>query len=193
MAPRTARTLPLRRDKFNVSGFVAYLAANGCEVGTPTNPYEVVRYRAYWQGSKAPVTHIVYAKETGLLTWMGGSQGHYRSFLDGAALVGIAPPFVSKFEGPQAAPAEQRLSKGKHGKTAASRAALLARDGDDCWFCGEPLGDDCTIEHLVPKSRGGANALANYALAHKQCNAAAANKPLVEKIAMRARLRGERV
>lgn len=191
MAPRATRTLPIRRDRFDVPGFVAFLAANGCEVGSPTNPYEVVRYRAYWQGSQRPITHIVYAKETGLLTWMGGSQGHYRAFLDGTALVGNGPPFVSQFEGPQSKPDEQRLPKAPVSKTAVSRRALLARDGNECWFCGEPMGDDCTIEHLVPKSRGGANSLANYALAHKQCNADAANKPLVDKIAMRARLRKE--
>lgn len=190
MAPRTSRTLPIRRDSFNVSGFVAFLAANGCEVGTPTNPYEVVRYRAYWQGSARPITHIVYAKETGLLTWMGGSQAHYRAFLDGSALVGVTPPFVSQFEGPQAKANEQRLPRQKKSKSKApTRAALLARDGDECWFCGVEMGDDCTIEHLIAKAKGGNNSLANYALAHRQCNADAADLPLVEKIAMRARLR----
>lgn len=71
------------------------------------------------------------------------------------------------------------------------RAALLQRDGSDCWFCGRDLGDDITIEHLVPRSKGGVNHLDNYALAHAKCNQDAADKTLVEKIDMRARLRAE--
>lgn len=188
MAPRTARTLPIRRKDFNVQGFLAFVSAHGGEVGVPTNPYEVVRYRAYWRGTQTSSVHIVYAKDSGLLTWTGGSKGHYRAFLDGVSMEDL--PGTSQSEGSPAKPDEQRLPKAKAGKTAASRASLLARDGDECWFCGEPMGADCTIEHLVPKSKGGANSLANYALAHKQCNADAANKPLVDKIAMRARLRG---
>lgn len=189
MAPRTARIVPIRRKDFNVQGFLAFIAANGAEVGTPTNPYEVVRYRAYWRGTSTTSVHIVYAKDNGLLTWTGGSLGHYRAFLDGAPMEEL--PGSRQSEGSQSKPQEQRLPKPKPRKRTASRSALLARDGDECWFCGEPMGADCTIEHLVPKSKGGANSLANYALAHQRCNADAANKPLVEKIAMRAKLRKE--
>jgi len=67
----------------------------------------------------------------------------------------------------------------------------LSRDGDECWYCGLEMGVDATIEHLVPKSKGGLNGLANYVLAHKVCNAAAADKPLVAKIEMRSRMRAE--
>ena len=184
--------LPIRRRDFDTQGFLAFLAENGCEIGKPSNPYEVVRYRAYWEGSKRPITHLVYAKETGLLTWMHGSQAHYRCFLEGAVLHGNKPPFESQFD--RSIPAQRlalspkspRLSQG-----AITREKLLARDGDDCWFCGLAMGDDCTIEHLVPKSKRGANHPDNYALAHKACNHAAADMPLVEKIAMRERLRAD--
>jgi 5-methylcytosine-specific restriction endonuclease McrA len=77
-------------------------------------------------------------------------------------------------------------------KAEKQRAKLLARDGDECWFCGDPLGDDQTIEHLVPKSAGGRNALANYALAHAKCNHDAADLPLIQKVEMRTRLRAKR-
>lgn len=187
MPSRTARVLPIRRKDFKVGEFLAFVAANGGEVGTPTNPYEVVRYRAYWRGTQTSAIHIVYAKESGLLTWTGGSQGHYRAFLDGAAMEEL--PGAS--EGPKAKPDEQRLPRKSKKSKAPTRATLLARDGDDCWFCGAPMGDDCTIEHLIAKAKGGNNSLANYALAHRQCNADAADLPLVDKIAMRARLRKE--
>lgn len=187
--------VPIRRDKFDVQGFVAFLAGQGCEIGTPTNAYEVVRYRAYWRGSKRPVTHLVYAKENGLLTWMHGSQAHYLAFQDGSTISGNNPPFVSQFDGPEApeqiaarrpamSPASPTKSKGMN-----LRAKLLKRDGDECWFCGAAMGDDQTIEHLIAKARGGSNTLDNYALAHRKCNADAADLPLVDKLAMRERLR----
>lgn len=182
-----SRALPIRRKDFKVADFLAFVAQSGGEVGTPTNPYEVVRYRAYWRGTKTSSIHIVYAKENGLLTWTGGSEGHYRAFIDGAPMEELpgapAPkPFgrTGKFTKPD--------SKGQ-----VRRAKLLERDGGDCWFCGDPMGDDCTIEHLVAKASGGRDSLANYALAHKRCNADAADLPLVDKIALRQRLRGERV
>lgn len=186
MPARTARILPIRRKDFKVPEFLAFVAANGGEVGTPTNPYEVVRYRAYWRGTKTSSVHVVYAKESGLLTWTGGSEGHYRAFLDGARMDEL--PSVP--EAPKAKAAEPRLpKKGGKGKSASrTRAVLRLRDGDDCWFCGKPMGDDCTLEHLIAKAKGGNNSLANYALAHRQCNADAAALPLVEKIAMRTRL-----
>lgn len=175
-------TLPIRRKDFDAQGFLSYLAQQGCEIGKPTNGYEVVRYRAYWKGSKGPVTHIVYAKESGLLTWMQGTQEHYRAFVGGMALLfNKAPESL-----PHVAAKPVRSGPSK---SAVRRETLRVRDGDDCWFCGLPMGDDCTIEHLVPKSKGGGNNLDNYALAHKACNAAAADKPLVEKIELRAKMR----
>jgi hypothetical protein len=178
------KSLPIRRKDFDVQGFLAFVAQHGGEIGTPTNPYEVVRYRAYWRGTKTSAVHIVYAKENGLLTWTGGSEGHYRAFLAGTPMEELPC-------------AEPKRAKGKQASAESAgdklRRKLIARDGGDCWFCGEAMGPDCTIEHLVPKASGGRNALANYALAHRRCNNDAADLPLVEKIALRARLRGERV
>lgn len=182
---RKTKGLPIRRNNFDAQGFLAFLASQGCEIGKPSNQYEVVRYRAYWN-SKKPVTHIVYAKENGLLTWMQGSQGHYQRFLAGQNITGNNPPFVSQFDKPTPRSAQPKsLKKGN----APTRAKLLSRDGDECWFCGTAMGDDCTIEHLVPKSKGGRNALANYALAHSDCNQRAGDLPLVDKIELRAQMR----
>jgi 5-methylcytosine-specific restriction endonuclease McrA len=140
-------------------------------------------YRAYWRFTTQSSVHVVYAKENGLLTWTGGSKGHYRAFLVGSPMQELPS---------EDAPAPARVpSPLPKSKSAARRRKLLERDGDGCWFCGLPMGDDCTIEHLIPKSKGGRDWLANYALAHSKCNASAADLPLVQKIAMRARLRGE--
>ena len=155
-------------------------------MGVPTNPYEVIRYRAYVDGRAAVATHIVYRKETGLLTWTGKAREHYQQFLSGAALWPTAPsdpnrPFLKTY------PTEAAK---KRARSEVTREKLLDRDGDACWFCGKPMGEDVTIEHLVPKSSGGRNMLANYALAHRKCNNDAADLPLVKKIELRTRLRG---
>jgi hypothetical protein len=176
--------LPIRRQQVKVERFLAWLAENGAEVGTPTNPYEVVRYRAYWKKGRAE-THIIYAKESGLLTFTGASRLHYERFLAGAPLVGKGEPFVSKFD--YAAPDDQPLEAGE-GPTARRRKKLMERDGDGCWFCGQPLGSDVTLEHLVPRSRGGGNDAANCVLAHAKCNQDAANLSISEKVELRAKL-----
>lgn len=203
----------MRLAQFDVANFAAWLAKNGAEIGIPTNPYEVIRYRAYI-GTKA-VSHIVYAKESGLLTWPGETQAHYAAFLAGGQIGSGYPPnergdtpflvtvpSLSKVDQYNALIGKAvAKAGGKAGNIAMfepqvsdsqiTRHALLDRDGDHCWFCGDPMGKDCTIEHLVPKSAGGRNMLANYALAHAKCNHAAADLPLIQKIEMRARMRSQ--
>lgn len=49
-------------------------------------------------------------------------------------------------------------------------ALIRQRDGDCCVHCGGALGEDATLEHVVPRSRGGENTLSNLALAHGKCN-----------------------
>lgn len=50
---------------------------------------------------------------------------------------------------------------------------MIERDGPDCAWCSRRLGlavGDCTREHVVPRSRGGRDLLANYLLACRACN-----------------------
>ncbi len=55
---------------------------------------------------------------------------------------------------------------------------LAARDGWICWICGDnvdaatPVGSpwSATIDHVVPKSRGGSSEPENLRLAHRRCN-----------------------
>lgn len=57
-----------------------------------------------------------------------------------------------------------------------TRAALGLRDGWTCCWCGVNVfggvGDQApTVEHVVPRSKGGTNALENLKLACNWCNA----------------------
>ena len=171
---------PVRRRQFDMPGFAAWLVKNGAEVGMPTNAYEVIRYRAFWQGSAKAVTHIVYTKENGLLTYMAGARAHYDAFLAGEDI----PETQQE--------ADDTRKSGRIGKSKRVRAKLLERDGDACWFCGKAMGEDATIEHLIARASGGTNNIANLALAHAACNHRAADWPLARKLELRAELRGVR-
>jgi 5-methylcytosine-specific restriction endonuclease McrA len=50
--------------------------------------------------------------------------------------------------------------------------AIKKRDGFRCWLCGEKFGKGSvvTIDHAIPKARGGSNSLHNLRLAHEACN-----------------------
>ena len=69
---------------------------------------------------------------------------------------------------PSAAPvsASEMLASGP-------RAVLTVwtRAGGCCQLCGLPVTpDDASIDHIRPLSRGGAHAVANFQLAHSDCN-----------------------
>jgi 5-methylcytosine-specific restriction protein A len=49
------------------------------------------------------------------------------------------------------------------------RARILARDSGVCWLCGLPGAD--TIDHVVPRARGGGHDETNLRAAHLRCNA----------------------
>lgn len=54
------------------------------------------------------------------------------------------------------------------------RALVLAHYGTTCHLCGQPGAD--SADHLVPRSRGGDDSLANLRPAHRTCNAARQNR-----------------
>jgi HNH endonuclease len=59
-------------------------------------------------------------------------------------------------------------------------AELVERDGDRCWYCGCTFAEQdraCTIDHVLPVSRGGGNELANLRLACSYCNGRRARFP----------------
>jgi hypothetical protein len=62
--------------------------------------------------------------------------------------------------------------------TAAQLTALAERDGWSCWLCDGPIDPSlprtlpgaASIDHVVPRSRGGTSDLRNLRLAHRRCN-----------------------
>lgn len=61
---------------------------------------------------------------------------------------------------------------------------LAARDGHACGICGEdvdlrlqyPDSDSASVDHIIPRSLGGPDELANYRLSHLRCNIRRGNR-----------------
>lgn len=145
--------------------FLSWLETNGAQVLPPTNPYEIARFIAHGG------TCIVYQNSKGKISANG-----------------FALKAVEAFE------RNQKLDMG-FAKTARTvnakyKAALVKRDGKECFYCGLEMPDtDMTIEHLIALDKGGNNRLENMALAHSDCNQKAGNMHLTNKIKLRDTLR----
>ena len=58
-------------------------------------------------------------------------------------------------------------------------AAWCAGRGHYCFWCGRPFGQDAmaaTVDHFIPRSRGGLNAPHNTVVAHQICNGYRGNR-----------------
>lgn len=64
---------------------------------------------------------------------------------------------------------------------------IMARDGQNCMICGEQLDRRIrnetsphyiTFDHILPRSLGGGDELANKRLAHQRCNQDRGNDPI---------------
>lgn len=152
-------------DKREVANFKKWLSSLGAEVLASTNPYELVRFKA--KGG----THIIYSSTKGKITAHGFSGEALQAFRSKKHI-------------------DMGLVKTKYTANFKYKAALIERDGWNCFYCDfkmEP--DDLTIEHLIARNKGGSNTLENMALAHSLCNQRAGHLPLIEKIKMRDKMR----
>ena len=61
---------------------------------------------------------------------------------------------------------------------------LLDRDGAECFYCGQALEKDITVEHILSRVHGGSDNEANLCLVHFKCNRDADCLSVVEKIKM---------
>lgn len=149
--------------------FTDFLVAHGADILTETNPYEVLRVRT------ARGVFVLYRKKGGRLTWPDELVKAFQAY---------------KGRGSWSAGFRHTRSK----KPSVKLRSVLDRDGNDCFYCGRPFteGKPATLEHLVPVVHGGTNHLSNLAAAHEDCNEEAHHLPVVEKVALRDRKRGQR-
>lgn len=136
--------------------FADQLQAAGAEILGPTNPYEVLRFR-----TKHGVG-VIYKGKRGE-TWNAeaiAARDHLANQRGSLAPVKV---------------------RGRR-RDKATVEHLLERDGDQCFFCGDALGGDITVEHLVAIAHGGPNHVSNLFLAHAECNSKAGHLSAPEKI-----------
>ena len=57
---------------------------------------------------------------------------------------------------------------------------LINSKGAICALCGKPITNmkDCTIDHIIPISKGGLTTIENCQLAHLKCNQARGSKEI---------------
>lgn len=69
------------------------------------------------------------------------------------------------------------------------KQTLLQRYGNVCYYCGCVTGkDNLQMDHIIPRSRGGTNAIGNLVLSCPDCNKVKANKFLLpEEVLSRKR------
>lgn len=74
----------------------------------------------------------------------------------------------------------------REGYTASWHKADVVRDlrviqGNRCAICGEYLRPaEISLDHVVPKARGGRDSLDNFLLTHEQCNQDKSDRPASE-------------
>lgn len=157
-----------RRSQPNeIEVFKKWLVERGAELLIPTNPYEIVRFCA------AGRTGIIYEKQNGGRTITGEAIGAWADFKSSD---GSWKP--------------KRRVKRK-GKTAIVVQTLIARDGNVCFYCGDPFTEDRppTREHLVSVIHDGPNHISNSFLSCQKCNLEAGHLSAPEKIRLRDRKR----
>lgn len=63
-----------------------------------------------------------------------------------------------------------------HKKSFPSKKNILRRDKYICQYCGMDLEDNATVDHVVPRYRGGSNSWVNMVACCRDCNLAKGNK-----------------
>lgn len=146
-------------------GFEDWVRRMGGEVLAPTNEWEVIRFK-----DENAKVHVVYKNKHGAVTYDPIVYRLMKVFKKNGQV-----PLADK---------TKRLGNYKKQKL-----ALLHRDGDECFYCGKPLEEDITAEHLIALDKGGPNKLENMVLAHKDCNEMADNLPIIQKVKLREKMR----
>lgn len=170
--------MPPKTEAAQIESFKLWLTRCGAEVLTPTNEWEVVRFRAGGE------TSIIYTNGRGHKTYTGAAAQAWEMFTTNK-------PYRFTVATPKPTTSRSVVER-----------TLIARDGLRCFYCGDlmydadgrPLTGDAapSREHLVPRSQQGPDNLANTFLACVACNTKADSLSAVEKIRLREQLHAAR-
>jgi hypothetical protein len=147
----------MRSKPLDIEKFKNWLLTNGAEILPLTNIYEELRFKA---------------KETGVIYKSGKTNSPFTSFA------------IQCYKKGKKWSYGRPLSTGRQSNYKKEKIQLLNRDGDRCFYCGERLYDDISLEHLISLAAGGKNTLGNMVLAHEKCNQEAGNLSVYQKVEM---------
>ena len=147
----------------DVKKIEAYLNKHGAIIQDKTNEYEVIRFTVN------DVVCVVYQGKKGISFSSATARDVYEKFRKGLPL---------------------KTCNYKRKQKPNFKKMLIDRDGLSCFYTGKQMGaDDCTIEHLIPLSKGGTDNLHNMVLCEKSINHEMADLPLVCKLRKRDQMR----
>lgn len=189
-----ARALAFRA---RLKDFTLWITAGGGIIAETQGEFEALRYLA-WDATqpgkaKKPATHIVWRKNDGRITFSGKSSMHWSLFAAGKDF-----PDQSRMKLMKETEFKRLREPGTKRPSWARRTRdlLRERDGDECWFCGQPCPegvDDIdlkpTVEHLLARYLEGTDKLDNLVLAHALCNRQVGHRTVEEKKAVRKYIR----
>lgn len=129
-----------------------------------------------------PLNIITISKAFKLLdkdkVWADESSGEYYELISVSKIVKIPKVLILKY-----------YVKLPYRKVSANRKAIMRRDKYTCQYCGIELCDKtATIDHVVPRSKGGGSTWTNMVTACKDCNLFKGNRtPKEAKMQMRSK------
>lgn len=145
----------IKLSNLNINKFKTYILKSGAIIIDPTNIYEKIRFKC------KDGVGVVYSSKNGY------------------TITGCAATAYDFFKRKKDWKANHKY---KHYEKPEVLEELYERDGEICFYCGDILGEDVTIEHILSIFHGGPSDLSNLCLTHKACNIKAGNLPLIEKI-----------
>lgn len=150
-----------------VRKFEAWLNSRGADVLATTSEWELCRFSCSFG------VGVVYRSKKGVVSYSSEkARQTVECWRDNKAW---------EYGGPRV--------KNKGGK----KPQLISRDGHACFYCGLSFDSaDMTVEHILSRTHGGPDKLANMALSCRPCNEAAGSMTVVAKIAFRDSVRGAR-
>lgn len=167
----TAQKLPETEKALKLNKFRKFIRHCGGQILTNTNEYELLRVQT------DTGVLILYKNKSGTLNWPEQLKEAYAAYRSGGEIPWRAAPKATL----------------NRKRTPVLIKTLFERDGCQCWYCGAALTvNTATIEHLLNVCHGGSNHLSNLTIACGYCNNQAKNLCIVQKVALRGRLRLER-
>lgn len=143
--------------------FKRWIEERGGEILKGSNSDEILRFRS------SRGVSVIYHNNKGILSFFGEAETAWEAYLHAHQWRANNVPRQYKTS-------DQDLD------------TLYERDKGLCFFCQCHVQHvDASAEHLVAKTHGGPNHIANKFLAHKLCNSQAGHLSAVEKIAIHTR------